>query len=87
MEARIRNDSLESDFRQITQHHDSLKNKAETSPRQEWQSEARKIKDELTQMLRVVNTRNPMGSSERIFLGEAKKQVLSYLSYWDLKLR
>jgi TorA maturation chaperone TorD len=87
MEARIRNDSLENDFKNIAQRHNLLRAKAETSPRQEWKMDAKRIKDELTMMLRTVNTKTPLGSAERLFLGDAKKAVLSYLSYWDLKLR
>jgi hypothetical protein len=83
MEARIKNDTLKSEFEALSQRHAKLQALSTTKPLSEWQSEARFILRDATDMLRKVNTRNPLGSEERLFLIDAKSRVLGYLSYWD----
>lgn len=83
MEARITKDTLKSDFEALAQRHARLQALSTTKPLSEWQSEARFILRDATDMLRKVNTRSPLGSEERLFLADAKSRVLGYLSYWD----
>lgn len=83
MEARIKNDTLKSEFEALAQHHAKLQATATTRPLSEWQSEARFMLRDATEMLRKINTRSPLGSEERLFLADAKSRVLGYLSYWD----
>lgn len=83
MEARIKNDTLKFKFEVLSQRHLKLQAIVSTKPASQWQSEARKLLHELTEMLRKINTRNPLGSEERLFLADAKSRVLGYLSYWD----
>ncbi len=87
MEARIRSDNLKLEFEALAQRHLKLEVIANTKPASQWQSEARKMIQDLTEMLRKVNTRNPLGSEERLFLVDAKSRVLGYLSYWDRLLK
>ncbi len=87
MEARIRNDTLKSEFEALAQRHLKLQAVANTKPLSQWQSEALLLLRDLTDMLRKVNTRNPLGSEERLFLVDAKSRVLGYLSYWERLMR
>ena len=87
MEARIRSDNLKPEFEALVQRHLKLQAISKTQPASQWQSEARKIIQDLTEMLRKINTRNPLGSEERLFLVDAKSRVLGYLSYWDRLLK
>jgi hypothetical protein len=87
MEARIRSDTLKPEFEALAQRHLKLQSIVATKPLSQWQSEARLMLRDLTEMLRKINTRNPLGSEERLFLIDAKSRVLGYLSYWERLLK
>jgi len=87
MEARIRNDTLEQDYRRLIQQHLELQAKAKSKPKAEWQAEAKQLQAELTNLLRKIQTARPSTSSERLLLTEANGKVLSSLSNIQMLLR
>ncbi|MFH0701327.1 MAG: hypothetical protein V2A62_02735 [Candidatus Woesearchaeota archaeon] len=80
MDARIRNDTLEMDYRRLLQRHLELKELARSRPKPEWQSTAKQLQHELTDLLRRIQTARPGTSAERLLITEANGKVLSALS-------